>query len=87
MTTSTTPWPAGFEDTLRAFLPLLQPNQPITSDLNLTDAGLDSLGAVNLLLALEDAFDLAISDELLTSVGFTDVLSIWSLVAAAGGVK
>jgi acyl carrier protein len=79
---STTPWPAGFDTALRTHLPLLEPDQPITEDLDLAASGLDSLATVSLLLELEDSFGVMIPDEAVTGTTFRTVGSLWLVMAA-----
>ncbi|MET7641181.1 phosphopantetheine-binding protein [Streptomyces sp. NPDC005438] len=74
------PWTALFEETLRAHVPLLPPDQPITADLALADHGLDSLATVSLLLDLEEAFLVTIPDHLLTESTFATPDGLWSVI-------
>ena len=55
---------------LRQHLRLLEQNQPIPPDADLGALGLDSMGAINLLLDLEQALDIKIPDEMLTAETF-----------------
>jgi acyl carrier protein len=48
---------------------------------NLTDAGLTSLDTVNLMLAIEDAFDIEIPQRRMTPANFRTVSAIVNLVA------
>ena len=50
-------------------------------DQNLTDAGLTSLDMVNLMLAIEDAFDIEIPQRRMTPANFRTVSAIENLVA------
>jgi acyl carrier protein len=54
----------------------------ITPDAILRDLGLNSMQAVNLLLALEDAYRIVLPDELLSDEIFETAGSLWSAVAA-----
>ena len=53
----------------------------ISADDNLRDAGLSSLELVNVMLAVEDAFDLTFPPEKLTPDNFRCISAIESLVA------
>ena len=50
-------------------------------DQSLTDAGLTSLDMVNLMLAIEDAFDIEIPQRRMTPANFRTVAAIENLVA------
>jgi acyl carrier protein len=54
---------------------------PITVDQNLTDAGLTSLDMVNLMLAIEDAFDIEIPQRQMTPANFRSIATIEALVS------
>ena len=55
---------------LRPHLRFLPKNQPIPVNEGLGKLGLDSMAAINLLFDMEQAFDIKIPDELLTSETF-----------------
>jgi acyl carrier protein len=74
-------WPPSFEEVLRRHLTLLPPDHELTADLELAACGMDSLGAVNLLLDLEDTHAVQFPDSLLTSSTFATVASLWAVVA------
>jgi acyl carrier protein len=78
---STITWPAGFEASLRAHLPLLAPDRPIVADLDLADSGLDSLATVSLLLELEDSFGVTFPDDQLVGATFETAGSLWLVVS------
>ena len=59
----------------RAGAPLLGPDQ------NLTDAGLTSLDMVNLMLTIEDAFEIEIPQRRMTPANFRTVSAIVNLVS------
>jgi len=67
-------------DIVRQAIPGLAPETAIGADENLRDAGLTSVGSVNLMLALEAAYDLAIPDEELTPANFRTIATIEALV-------
>lgn len=64
----------------REFAPALPSDVRRARDLDLPDAGLTSVSAVKLMLAIEAAFDLAIPDAELTPENFRSVASIERLV-------
>jgi acyl carrier protein len=68
------------------FLSLLAPflkyagTQAITAESSLRDLGLDSMHAVELLFALEDAYGLIFPDELLIDATFETAGSLWTAI-------
>jgi acyl carrier protein len=54
---------------------------PVGRDANLREAGLSSLDMVNLMLAVEEAFDLALPEQAMTPENFRSVEAIETLVA------
>ena len=48
--------------------------------MSLKDLGLDSLASIDLLLELEDEFDVVFSDELLTEKTFENANTLWKIV-------
>jgi acyl carrier protein len=65
----------------REFAPALPSDPERARDVDLPDAGLTSVAAVKLMLALEAAFDIAIPDADLTPENFRSIASIERLVA------
>lgn len=61
---------------LRKYLRLLEADQPIPPDADLGSLGLDSMGAINLLMELEQALQVAIPDDLLTEETFKSARSL-----------
>lgn len=78
-------WDVSFDGLLRNHLPHLPPDQPLVPDLDLRAYGLDSLGTVNLLMDLEEAYHIEIPDELLTFEIFTSPATLWHAVAGLRG--
>jgi acyl carrier protein len=70
------PLTAKIHDVLRPHLRLLEPGQPIPPDADLGQLGLDSMGAINLLLDLEQALGIKIPDSLLTAETFATVATL-----------
>ena len=67
-------------DIVRQAIPGLPERAEIGADRDLRDVGLTSVGSVNLMLALEAAYDLAIPDEELTPANFRTIATIKSMV-------
>ena len=61
---------------LRPHLRFLDRQQPIPRDESLGKLGLDSMAAINLLLDLEQAFNIKIPDSLLTAETFETAASL-----------
>ncbi|MFE0201189.1 phosphopantetheine-binding protein [[Kitasatospora] papulosa] len=82
-------WDPRFEELLRAYLPFLTVEDELTPDTELRDAGLDSLATVELLGALEAAYDVKFLDEALNLETFATPASLWgalrSMTAASAG--
>lgn len=67
-------------DIVRQVIPGLPRQAEIGADQELRDVGLTSVGSVNLMLALEAAYDLAIPDEELTPANFRTIATIEAMV-------
>jgi acyl carrier protein len=82
------PWDDAFEDVLRAALPALA-QRPLAADTCLKSARLDSMTTIEILLKLEDAYDVSFPDESLGSGTFATPGTLWSALSgirqAAGG--
>ncbi|MDV9194474.1 phosphopantetheine-binding protein [Streptomyces sp. Wh19] len=74
-------WDERFESLVRAALGSLPADQILAADLDLPRAGLDSLAVVELLIQIEDAYQLIIPDELLTFATFATPGALWRAVA------
>jgi acyl carrier protein len=70
-----------FLTVLRAHLTELDDREPIPLDQPLLELGLDSLGAVDLLLDLEQTFSVVFPDELLTRETFRDTRALGRALA------
>ena len=55
---------------------------PVGPEQNLRDAGLASLDIVNLMLAVEDAFDIVVPQDRMTPEAFRSIAAIEALVAS-----
>ncbi|MCS0603064.1 phosphopantetheine-binding protein [Streptomyces sp. LP11] len=73
-------WDDRFEETVRPFLPFLAPRQQLTPEDGLKDLGLDSLGTVQLLGTLEDAYQVRFRDSALTMDTFRTAGVLWDTV-------
>jgi acyl carrier protein len=78
-------WSDNFETVLRSYLPGLADEQDLTQDLDLAEHGLDSLGTVNLLLDLEEAFGMTFPDDRLTPGTFATPASMWKVLRELAG--
>ncbi|MET8682158.1 phosphopantetheine-binding protein [Streptomyces sp. NPDC004647] len=82
-------WDEQFEELVRRFLPFIDAEEPLAEDMNMRDAGLDSLGTVELLGALEDLYQVRFVDDALTMDTFATPGVLWATIsklstAAAG---
>jgi acyl carrier protein len=76
-TAQITLWDSKFENALCEFLPFLDSEQMLTPEMSLRDLGLDSMGMVELLAALEDGYDVRFRDEYLTMETFATPAVLW----------
>jgi len=74
-------WDDQFEQLLRSHLPFLSAAEPLDADAALVDLGLDSLGKVELLGSLEDAYDIRFMDEALSVETFETPETLWTALA------
>ncbi|MEV5762858.1 acyl carrier protein [Streptomyces tendae] len=70
-------WDERFEDLLRQYLPFLAGDEELTENAGLRDLGMDSLGTVELLSALENMYDLRFEDDALTMASFETPGILW----------
>ncbi|WP_130800262.1 phosphopantetheine-binding protein [Streptomyces otsuchiensis] len=73
--------PRSFQEVLLPHLPYAESGE-LTAEADLTALGLDSMGVVQLLAELEDAFGVELPDEALTEETFATAGSLWEAVAA-----
>lgn len=64
------PFRSEFEQVLRPHLRLLDPGEPIPFDTEFVAIGVDSLDTINLLLDIEDTFEVAFPTALLSAEVF-----------------
>lgn len=69
-----------FLDVLREYLPGLEDAQTPDPDTALTAYGLDSLGSISLMLALEEALDLTFPEEQLSAETFRTARTLWGSI-------
>jgi len=67
-------------DVLRDHMPDAPEEGPLAPETNLVDLGIDSLRLVELIIALEDTFDVMIPDEEMLAENFRTVGTIGALV-------
>lgn len=70
-------WDEQFESILRPRLPLLPADEPLTADLDLRAYGLDSIGVVDLLVALENAYNVRLPEEEASMEAFATAGVLW----------
>ncbi|MDX3112513.1 acyl carrier protein [Streptomyces scabiei] len=71
-----------FTDLLAPFLKFLG-EEEITAETSLREQGLDSMQAIELLFAIEDAFGVALPDEAMNHATFATAGSLWKVISAA----
>jgi acyl carrier protein len=80
---------AGIEDRIREILGqsgrLAVPVHKLTDEADLFAAGLDSLAIVNVLMSIEEDFDIELPDELLSRRSFASIGTITRVVADLAG--
>jgi acyl carrier protein len=70
-----------FTNVLRPHLPFLG-NVHLRPDDQLRDLGLNSMQAIEVLFAVEDAYGISIPDDQLTDETFATAGSLWSIIVA-----
>jgi acyl carrier protein len=80
-TTNAQPWPDAFEKILREHCRFVAPEAPIDPDITLTVQGVDSFAMLVLLSGIEDGWDIAVPDEMLTVEVFSTPRVLWSAMA------
>lgn len=70
-------WDAQFEEIVTRYLPFLPSGEKLAEDSALRDLGLDSLGTVELLAALEKTYDVRFVDDMLTMENFATPGILW----------
>ncbi|MEV7541037.1 phosphopantetheine-binding protein [Streptomyces sp. NPDC089915] len=70
-------WDEAFESVVRPFLPYLSAEEKLAGDSQLRELGLDSMGTVELLAALEGAYDVRFLDDALKLENFASPDILW----------
>jgi acyl carrier protein len=76
---STAQLSSEFEAILQRQLPLSEAGLPL--DVPLADLGLDSLGTVRLVMAIEDGLRISIPDDLLIPETFATANTLWKVIS------
>jgi acyl carrier protein len=74
-------WDQQFEEILRQYLPFLSADEKLEQSTGLRDLGLDSMGIVEMLAALEDAYAVRFLDETLTVETFATPGVLWATLS------
>ncbi|QUQ65435.1 acyl carrier protein [Kutzneria sp. CA-103260] len=74
-------WDEQYEKLIRQYLPFLPADEPLDPDTDLRDFGLDSLGIVDVLSALEQTFQIRFTEDLLTAETFRTPKVLWTAVS------
>jgi acyl carrier protein len=78
-------WDEQFVTILRQHLPFMADDEQLTPDTSLRDLGLDSLGTVELLAALESAYDVRFVDDDLSMETFATPAVLWAALTRMAG--
>jgi acyl carrier protein len=78
-------WNEQFEVILRKQLPFLPADAELLPDLDLREFGLDSLGVIDLLVSLESAYSIHLSDDLLHMETFATPGVLWTVLSGIQG--
>ncbi|WP_406445490.1 phosphopantetheine-binding protein [Streptomyces sp. NBC_01613] len=76
----------GFEQLLCSVLPRLAGAGPLDPALDLKEAGLDSMATIELLVRLEDTYDVEFPEETLTAATFATPAALWGVLNAQRAV-
>jgi acyl carrier protein len=74
-------WDKQFELLLRQYLFFLPADDELIPDLDLREFGLDSLGVVDLLVSLESAYGVHLTDDFLSMDTFTTPAVLWDALS------
>lgn len=77
-------WNLEFDALLRQHCRFIAPDSPIDPDALLVTLGIDSLEVVEIIVAIEDQFDIMIPEEMLTPEIFATPGSIWQAISMIG---
>jgi len=73
-------WDEQYEKLIRQYLPFLPADEALDPDTDLRDFGLDSLGIVDVLSALERTFQVRFTEDLLNASTFRTPKVLWAAV-------
>ncbi|MGY0061550.1 phosphopantetheine-binding protein [Streptomyces sp. LZ34] len=76
------PWEQRFEDLVLGVLPPHSRHAPLDPALDLKTAGLDSMATVELLVRLEEAYDVDFPDAALSGESFATPAALWRVLTA-----
>jgi acyl carrier protein len=71
---------AQFIELVRGYLKYLKPDAELKLDAPLKSLGLDSMAAVDLLLDIEDTYNVTLPDRYLTAETFSTIQALWNVV-------
>lgn len=74
-------WDQQFDEILRQYLPFLSAEEKLEVNTDLRDLGLDSMGIVEMLAAIEDAYGVRFLDEALTVETFATPGVLWATLS------
>jgi acyl carrier protein len=74
-------WDEQFEALLRSHLPFLDADEELRGDLDLREFGLDSMGVVDLMLSLEETYDVHFVDDALSMNCFSTPAVLWDTLS------
>ena len=74
-------WDQQFDEILRQYLPFLSAEEKLEANTGLRDLGLDSMGIVEMLATLEDAYGVRFLDEALTVETFATPGVLWATLS------
>jgi acyl carrier protein len=74
-------WDEKFEGLVREYLPFLAADDKLGPGLALREFGLDSLGVVDLLVAVESAYGVRLTDDVLSMETFTTPAALWGVLS------
>jgi len=70
-------WEAQFEDIMRQYIPFLDADEALDPDASLRDLGLDSMGIIEMMGALEAAYQVRFLDDMLNLQTFATPRTVW----------
>lgn len=65
---------------VKKYLKFSGENSVLGKDDNLKDLGLDSISSIQLLIEIEDTYDITISDDHLTDDTFSSLATLWNVI-------